>query len=332
MAAAHVGRRHGSWRIVNHEALNRLLWSEKAGRQGSGNPLPPKIAALLREAWWLVLVAVALYLAARPRHLPPRRSRAGRTAARGAPIANARRRGRRLDRRRAALSLRAVGLLVGRALRRARRPGASGASRTWRAATGARSPSRSPASSSCCSRAAALEAMRLHSLQATLPLAPGRRARRGARARSSRSAFGFTGGTLILLLAFAAGLSLFTGLSWLRSLERARRWARVRASRFVLAQVDERAATARRASRRAIERDEKVEESRRRSSRTTSRSASSRRAVEIPKSERVGAREAGAALRRTCPIRRCRRSRCSTTPDTHIERHVARRRSNSPRA
>ena len=40
-----------------------MLWSEKAGsNKVAGNPLPPKIAALLRESWWLALVAVALYL------------------------------------------------------------------------------------------------------------------------------------------------------------------------------------------------------------------------------------------------------------------------------
>jgi S-DNA-T family DNA segregation ATPase FtsK/SpoIIIE len=40
-----------------------LLWTEKAGRtKVAGNPLPPKIAALLRESWWLALVATAAYL------------------------------------------------------------------------------------------------------------------------------------------------------------------------------------------------------------------------------------------------------------------------------
>ena len=40
-----------------------MLWSEKAGgAKVAGNPLPPKIAALLRESWWFALVAFALYL------------------------------------------------------------------------------------------------------------------------------------------------------------------------------------------------------------------------------------------------------------------------------
>ena len=40
-----------------------MLWSEKvAATKVAGNPLPPKIAALLRESWWLALLAIALYL------------------------------------------------------------------------------------------------------------------------------------------------------------------------------------------------------------------------------------------------------------------------------
>src|SRR3979490_2185577 len=41
------------------------MWpGAKAGtRRAAENPLPPKIAALLRESWWLSVVALALYLA-----------------------------------------------------------------------------------------------------------------------------------------------------------------------------------------------------------------------------------------------------------------------------
>jgi S-DNA-T family DNA segregation ATPase FtsK/SpoIIIE len=66
---------------------------------------------------------------------------------------------------------------------------------------------------------AGVEAVRLHSLKAALPLAPG--GILGAVVGGSLSlALGFTGATLLLLLLFAAGLSLFTGLSWLTVLER----------------------------------------------------------------------------------------------------------------
>jgi len=60
-----------------------------------------------------------------------------------------------------------------------------------------------------------LEAMRLHSMAAELPQAPG-----GVMGRVlgsfTTTAFGFTGGTLILLVVMAGSFSLFTGLSWLR--------------------------------------------------------------------------------------------------------------------
>src|SRR5687767_4077532 len=61
---------------------------------------------------------------------------------------------------------------------------------------------------------AGLEALRLHSLKAALPHAPG-----GILGvvigQNMAQILGFTGSTLILLLVFAAGLSLFTGVSWL---------------------------------------------------------------------------------------------------------------------
>jgi len=61
---------------------------------------------------------------------------------------------------------------------------------------------------------AALEAMRLQSVRAELPLAPGGMA--GAAVGTLVAApLGFTGATLVLLAAMGLGLSLFTGISWL---------------------------------------------------------------------------------------------------------------------
>jgi S-DNA-T family DNA segregation ATPase FtsK/SpoIIIE len=65
----------------------------------------------------------------------------------------------------------------------------------------------------------ALENLRFHSLTLTLPSLPG--GMLGAvMGQSMRNYFGDTGGTLLLLALLAAGLSLFTGVSWLSIAER----------------------------------------------------------------------------------------------------------------
>src|SRR3954471_15507617 len=61
---------------------------------------------------------------------------------------------------------------------------------------------------------ASLEALRLHSLAAELPLAPG--GLLGVQiGKGTSAAFGFAGATLVLLTFAAVGLSLFVGISWL---------------------------------------------------------------------------------------------------------------------
>ena len=66
---------------------------------------------------------------------------------------------------------------------------------------------------------AALEALRMYTLAATLPGAPG--GMLGVLlAKGFSAALGFTGATLILLVLFAVGLSLFTGLSWIKLAEK----------------------------------------------------------------------------------------------------------------
>ncbi|MEO5691522.1 MAG: DNA translocase FtsK 4TM domain-containing protein [Usitatibacter sp.] len=102
----------------------------------------------------------------------------------------------------------------------------------------------------------ALEALRLHSLTAALPQAPGGMLG-GVLASFVSVALGFTGGTLLLLALIAAALSLFTGLSWLRLSELAGAaieagWARVRA-RLEARRDREEGKIA------ALEREEKVE-------------------------------------------------------------------------
>jgi S-DNA-T family DNA segregation ATPase FtsK/SpoIIIE len=64
-----------------------------------------------------------------------------------------------------------------------------------------------------------LEALRFHSIEASLPLAPG--GMFGAViSEVFRATFGFTGATLLLLALAAIGLALFTGISWLAVMER----------------------------------------------------------------------------------------------------------------
>jgi S-DNA-T family DNA segregation ATPase FtsK/SpoIIIE len=68
-----------------------------------------------------------------------------------------------------------------------------------------------------------IEAIRLYSLKASLPLAPG--GMLGALVGEGLAkALGFTGGTLVLLLLLVAGLGLFSGVSWLTVIERIGGW------------------------------------------------------------------------------------------------------------
>ncbi|HEX8989314.1 MAG TPA: DNA translocase FtsK 4TM domain-containing protein [Rhodocyclaceae bacterium] len=66
---------------------------------------------------------------------------------------------------------------------------------------------------------AGVEAMRFWSAKWALPLAPGGMLGHEV-ARYASAYLGFTGGTLILLALFVAGISLFTGLSWMAAFER----------------------------------------------------------------------------------------------------------------
>jgi DNA segregation ATPase FtsK/SpoIIIE, S-DNA-T family len=65
---------------------------------------------------------------------------------------------------------------------------------------------------------AALEYLRLHSLSAELPLAPGGLIG-DVVGRLAAAALGFTGATLVLLTIAAIGFSLFTGISWVKVAE-----------------------------------------------------------------------------------------------------------------
>ena len=232
-----------------------MLWSEKAGRDKvANNPLPPKIAALLRESWWLALVAIALYLLlvlCTYNQADPGWSHSVRTDG----VRNA---GGVIGAYVADLLLYLFGLsaywwIV-----------LCGALVAW----GFRRIESTPESDRrsyivalagfviLLVASSGIEAVRLHSLKAALPLAPGGMI--GAiTGHAVERALGFTGGTLVLVMAFAAGLSLFSGLSWLTVLERLGDWSE-RSAAFVLAKWRERQ-DHRAGEKAVIKRDDVVE-------------------------------------------------------------------------
>ena len=161
-----------------------------------------------------------------------------------------------------------------------------------------------------------VEALRLYSLKAALPFSPGGMLGGWRQAAWLSKSLGFTGGTLILLLAFAAGLSLFTGVSWLTVIERLGTWLETALS--------VRAAAAGRSGRTAapgeqavIEREEVVEV------RPQELEIHEPIRIEPPPSKFPNRRASSAKSRcrcsRTCRIRRCRRCICSTRPEQNVE-------------
>lgn len=108
--------------------------------------------------------------------------------------------------------------------------------------------------------ATALEASRLHSIDATLPLAPGGLIG-NALSEGLMHSLGAVGGTLLILVLMAAGFSLWSGVSWLLIAERlgyAAEWIALKVVQAVSAFRDRRAGQV-----AAVERDGQVEELRR---------------------------------------------------------------------
>ena len=232
-----------------------MLWSEKAGKpKVASNPLPPKIAALLRESWWFALVAMALYLLlilATYSSSDPGWSQSVSSAA----VSN---RGGAFGAYLSDLLLSLFGHsafwwialcggLVVWSFKRIERaePGdrrsyavvLAGFAVLLFASTG-------------------IEALGMRSMASGLPNGAGGMAGDIIR-RGVVPVLGYTGGVLVLLLTFAAGLSLFSGVSWLVVLERIGGWAE-RSFGFALKKWQER--QDRRAGEQAlIEREEVVE-------------------------------------------------------------------------
>ena len=200
-----------------------MIFKHKTHRQrrAAATPEPtlsPRLAALVRESWWLLVVAIFAYLAlilATYQRSDPGWSFSGS----GTAIHN---KGGAVGAWLADLLLYLFGVsawwwvfagivLVVTGYRHLTRSiEAADRHHPWLAV---------PGFALVLLSSAALEALRLYRLPAALPHSPG-----GALGEVIGSGFsralGFNGGTLLLIALFAIGWSLFTGMSWLRLMER----------------------------------------------------------------------------------------------------------------
>jgi S-DNA-T family DNA segregation ATPase FtsK/SpoIIIE len=244
-------------------------------------PLPAKIAGLLRESRWFVLVAVALYLALALGTF----HRADPGWSHNAVVERVQNAGGRAGAWMADLLLYLFGVsawwwvllfayIVVWGYRRL--DGSSISDRRSLALALAGFFTLLIASS-------ALEALRFYGIKASLPFAPGGMLGHVASAWAFRT-FGFTGATLALLTLIGVGFSLFTGLSWIAVIERIgaaleRAWLALRSARE--ARIDRKAGEA-----AAVEREAVVVVERKRIEEHEPIKIEAP-VVEIPKSERV---------------------------------------------
>jgi DNA segregation ATPase FtsK/SpoIIIE, S-DNA-T family len=197
--------------------LRSLSASKASAQKQPRKPLPPKVAALLRESWWLLLVGAALYLVL-ILFTYSKADPGWSHQATGSQVANA---GGNAGAWMADVLLYTFGLsawwwvvfLLGAVVwsyRRIDLPPET--DRRSVAVAGGGFLLLLLASS-------AIEALRLHSLTTPLPSAPG-----GILGGIISSLFGkvagFTGSTLLLLVLCGVGLSLFTGMSWVAFIEK----------------------------------------------------------------------------------------------------------------
>ncbi len=197
--------------------MRKTSAARSAVQKTSRKPLPPKIAALLRESWWLLLIGAALYLVlilATYSKADPGWSH----QVSGSQVVNA---GGKAGAWIADVALYVFGLsawwwvlfLVGVVV--------------WgyrRIEVVAESDRRSIAVACIgflvlITASSAFESLRLYSLKAQLPLYPGGVLGELVSGLMARG-FGFTGSTLILLILWGVGLALLTGLSWVVIIEK----------------------------------------------------------------------------------------------------------------
>ncbi len=257
-----------------------LLGQKAQESRAARNPLPPKIAALVRESGWFALLALALYLALIL--FTYSKADPGWSHASDAGIHNS---GGRVGAWIADVLLYLFGLsaywwvvlcgfLVAWGFRRIEE--SAEADRRSHIVAGIGFALVLAASSG-------IEAVRLYTLKATLPHAPG-----GILGdlvgNAMAQAMGFTGATLILLAVFAAGWSLFTGISWLAVIERLGAWVEA-ACGFFSRKLEEHAD--RRAGEEAVVRREEVVVETRKKLEVREPVRIEPQALEIPKSSRA---------------------------------------------
>ncbi len=201
------------------------LSERSSGARAAQNPLPPKLAALVREFWWLALLALAVYLVL----ILLTYHKADPGWSHSTDVTTIHNAGGRIGAWVSDVMLYVFGLsawwwvvfcaaLVRWGFRRIEGvPQSSLADRRSYVVAVAGFAVVLAASSG-------IEAVRLYSLKAALPHVPG--GILGAVVGGNLAqALGFTGGTLILILLLAAGLSLLSGVSWLTVIEKLGGWA-----------------------------------------------------------------------------------------------------------
>ncbi|HUF21933.1 MAG TPA: DNA translocase FtsK 4TM domain-containing protein [Burkholderiales bacterium] len=233
----------------------RQVSTAKSAARAARKPLPPRIASLLRESWWLLLVGAGIYLILILATYSPSDPGWSHQAT-GSEVTNA---GGEVGAWIADVMLYLFGLsawwwVFG-----------CGVAVAWgyRRLHAASDADRRSVLVGCIGfllllvAASAVESLRFYSVSAALPQGPGG-VIGDVVSSGAAYAFGFTGSTLILLVLWAVGLSLFTGVSWIALIERIgvgleRAW--VGATQAWEAWRDRRAGEA-----AAVIRDERVEE------------------------------------------------------------------------
>ncbi len=204
--------------MVSDMSATAMLGTNAVSNSGSNpNPLPPRIAALVRESSWLAMLAIVLYLLV-VLFTYSKADPGWSHSSSGGGIRNA---GGMIGAYLADLLLYLFGISAYWWV------AFFGALAAWGFKRIETTPDAARASyvvigigflmlivASC-----GIEYLRMHSLKAALALAPGGMI--GAIAGTAASKLlGFTGGTLVLLMIFAAGINLFTRVSWLTVIEK----------------------------------------------------------------------------------------------------------------